>query len=111
MRASAKGIEYPSSLSGSNQAGGAGQRAHGRGAVFLTSDEARRRSAEGARREGSAHSGPARASKQNQYDLQGAGSTGSCPARAAGPGRFLTIENPNGCLCHQRLSLDTPIRR
>jgi hypothetical protein len=25
--------------------------------------------------------------------------------------RFLTIENPNGCLCHQRLSLDTPIRR
>jgi ATP-binding cassette subfamily B protein len=34
----------------------------GRGAVFLTSDEARRRSAEGARREGSAHSGPALAS-------------------------------------------------
>ena len=27
------------------------------------------------------------------------------------PGRFLTTENPNGCLCHQRLSLDTPIRR
>ena len=27
------------------------------------------------------------------------------------PARFLTNENPNGCLCHQRLSLDTPIRR
>jgi hypothetical protein len=27
------------------------------------------------------------------------------------PARFLKIENPNGCLCHQRLSLDTPIRR
>jgi ATP-binding cassette subfamily B protein len=33
----------------------------GRGAVFPTSDEARRRSAEGARREGSAYSGPQRA--------------------------------------------------
>ncbi|HEX6854821.1 MAG TPA: ABC transporter ATP-binding protein, partial [Streptosporangiaceae bacterium] len=37
----------------------------GRGAVFLTSDEARRRSAEGARREGSAHSGPERASQHS----------------------------------------------
>ena len=34
----------------------------------------------------------------------------SRPGRWA-PARFLTIENPNGCLCHQRLSLDTPIRR
>ena len=37
------------------------QLAEGRGAVFPTSDEARRRSAEGARREGSAYSGPQRA--------------------------------------------------
>ena len=72
MRASAKGIEYPSSPARSNQ--------------------------------------PAseQASTANMI-CGGAGSTGPAPP---GPlARFLTIENPNGCLCHQRLSLDTPIRR
>ena len=48
----------------------------GRGAVFPTSDEARRRSAEGARREGSAHSGPQRAAST-------VGSAHSGPQRAA----------------------------
>ena len=33
------------------------------------------------------------------------------PSRPGRWPRFLTIENPNGCLCHQRLSLDAPIRR
>ena len=33
------------------------------------------------------------------------------PPGPLAPARFLTIENPNGCLCHERLSLDTPIRR
>jgi len=80
MRASAKGIEYPSSLSGSNQG--------------------RRRSRPAAVREP--------ASRANMI----CGGADTRDAVPPGPlARFLTIENPNGCLCHQRLSLDTPIRR
>jgi hypothetical protein len=69
MRASAKGIEYPSSPARSNQ--------------------------------------PASEQASTANMICG----GPDPRDLPRPGRFLTIENPNGCLCHQRLSLDTPIRR
>src|SRR5690349_23768175 len=111
MRASAKGIGYPSNLSGSNpgQPAEPAQLAHGRGAAWT--DESRRRD-EGAtsdRGGKAARIAALREPARRANMICGGRSAGPVPPGPLAPAPFLTTENPNGCLCHQRLSLDTPI--